>query len=450
MPRFVALALVGALVGGCALASEPRVAGDASEVDGVQVDARADGPLIDAAPDGPPDACVPIAEICNNADDDCDGVEDEELGLGTACDGADTDACVEGIIVCAGNGDTMCDDPTGSTTEVCNGVDDDCRNGIDDTYPVGMSCSIGLGACARPGTLVCTAAMTGTQCNAVAGAPTAELCGNMVDEDCNGADAACPANDLPSGAIDISAGGTFTADLTTAHDDNWAASGQFSCGNMGGRDVFYQFTLGAEEVVYWDTFASNFDSVVRVFAGACTGISATYSCTDDQCSTTRSQGAIDLQPGTYCLVVDQYSSSTTAGGVSLRFMRGARSGLPIATASGSATGTTAGKTNQSIAGCESQTTQPDQAYYFLSCPSRTYTVGANTCTGTAFDSVVYLRSGRANTADLACSDDSSGCGNGLQSRFTGATVSGANLQWLIVDGFGTSGNGSYTLTYTVQ
>ena len=38
----------------------------------------------------------------------------------------------------------------------------------------------------------------------------------------------------------------------------------------------------------------------------------------------------------------------------------------------------------------------------------------------------------------------------FQSRITGATVSGANMQWLIVDGFGTSGNGSYTLTYTVQ
>jgi hypothetical protein len=272
-----------------------------------------------------------------------------------------------------------------------------------------MSCSVGLGACARPGVLVCTAAMTGTQCNAVAGSPTAELCGNGIDEDCNGADAACPPNDFASGAIDISAGGTFTADLTAAHDDNWAAStGTFSCGDMGGRDVFYQFTLGAEEVVYWDTFASNFDSVVRVFAGACTGISATYACTDDQCSTTRSQGAINLQAGTYCLVVDQYSSSTTAGAMTLKFVRGARNGLPIAAASGSVTGTTVGKSNQSVASCESQTNQPDQAYYFLSCPSRTYTIGANTCTGTAFDSVIYMRSGRAITADVACSDDSSG------------------------------------------
>ena len=441
--RFVAL---GALLAGCAMGSEPRIGGDASEADTARLDGH-----VDVAPDAPPDACVPAAESCNNQDDDCDGIKDEELGLGTPCDGDDTDACLEGMVVCAGNGDTTCNDLTGSTTELCNGVDDDCQNGVDELWLVGDPCSAGLGACARPGMLVCNTAQTGTVCDAVAGPTSAELCGNGIDEDCNGADAACPPNDAASGAIDISGGGTFNADLTAAHDDNWAASsGTLDCGNMGGRDVFYQFTLGAEEVVYWDSFGSNFDTVVRVFSGACTGLGATQACTDDQCSTTRSQGGVDLPAGTYCLVVDQYSSNTTAGMASLVFKRGARNGIGITAASGSQTGTTAGKTSQSVASCEAQTTQPDVGYFFLSCPNRTYTVGANTCTGTAFDTVVYLRSGGAISSDVACSDDASGCGSGLQSRVTGATVSGANLQWLIVDGFGTSGNGSYTLTYTVQ
>ncbi len=437
---FVAFA---ALLAGCALASEPRVASDASEVDAVSVDGH-----VDAAPDGPPDACVATAEICNHQDEDCDGVVDNGLDLGMPCDGSDTDACIEGTIVCAGNGSTTCNDMTGSTVELCNGLDDDCKNGIDDTFAVGMTCTVGLGACARMGQQVCNTAMTGVSCNAVAGPATAELCGNGTDEDCNGADATCPVNDTAAGAIDISAGGIFNADVTTAHDDNYASG--TACGNMGGRDVFYQFTLPAEEVIYWDTFGSNFDTVVRVFAGACSGIGATQGCSDDQCSTQQSQGALDLIAGTYCLVVDQYSSSTSFGMSTLAFKRGTRTGLPIAAASGTQSGTTAGRTNQSIAGCESQTTQPDVAYFFLSCPNRTYTVSANTCTSTAFDTILYLRSGKANTGDVACSDDVSGCGNGLQSRITGATVSGANLQWLIVDGFGASGNGSYTLTYTVQ
>jgi hypothetical protein len=445
--RFVALV---PLLAGCALASEPRVARDASEGDAPAADST-DAPPVDAAPDAAPDACVAVAEVCNGADDDCDGDVDNGLALGVACDGDDTDACIEGMTVCGTAGDVICSDVTSSTVEVCNNMDDDCRNGADDTFDVGTPCTTGLGACERTGTRVCNAQGNGTTCNAVAGPTSAELCGNNIDEDCNGADAACPANDYASGAIDISAGGTFTADLTAAHDDNWAASTQFDCGNQGGRDVFYQFTLPAEEVVYWDTFGSSFDSVVRVFAGACSGIGATYSCTDDACSTTRSQGAINLQAGTYCLVVDQFSSNVTAGAASLVFRRGGRSGIGIVAASGTQTGTTAGRTNQSTASCESNTNQPDVGYFFLSCPSRTYTVSANTCTGTAFDTVLYIRSGRATTADVACSDDVSGCGSsGFQSRITGATVSGANLQWLIVDGFGTSGNGSYTLTYTVQ
>jgi len=214
--------------------------------------------------------------------------------------------------------------------------------------------------------------------------------------------------------------------------------------------VFYTFTLPAEEVVYYDAFGSNFDSVIRIFAGSCTSIGTNLACADDACGGTRSQGAIDLAAGTYCLVLDQFSSTTTAGAATLRFLRGGRTGTAIATANGSVSGTTTGKTNQAIAGCEANSSQPDVGYFFLTCPSTTYTVGANTCTGTAFDSIVYLRSGAATTADVACSDDVSGCGNGLDGKFTSATVSGANLQWLIVDGFGTTGNGGYTLTYTIQ
>jgi hypothetical protein len=394
-----------------------------------------------------------VVEVCNNVDDNCDGNIDEGFGVGQACDGPDTDACAEGHIVCNPSGGTMCDDNTGSTVESCNGIDDDCKNGVDDPYPVGQGCTVGLGACARSGQLVCNGTGNGTVCNATAGAPTAELCGNGVDEDCNGADAACPSNDFAAGAIDISNGGTFTVDLTAAHDDNWAASTTtLDCGEQGGRDAFYQFTLPAEEVVYFDSFGSNFDTVIRVFAGACTSIGATKACADDACSNpnTRSQGAVDLPAGTYCLVLDQFNALTLAGAAQLTFKRGGRPGIGIAAASGTVTGTTTGKTNYSIAGCESNSGQPDVGYFFLSCPGHTYTVGANTCSGTAFDSVVYLRSGAATTSDVTCSDDVSGCGNGLQSYFTGATVSGANLQWIIVDGFGTSGNGSYSLSYTIQ
>jgi hypothetical protein len=446
MPPMMRAVALACLVAGCALASEPRVAttdaGDDNQV----------APSADAGPDAPPDACVPATEVCNGSDDDCDGSADEELGLGMPCDGTDSDACNEGMIICDGNGGTTCSDVTSDAVELCNSVDDDCQNGVDDPYPVGGDCTNGLGACARPGKLVCNLAMTGTTCNATPGPVAAEVCGNGVDEDCNGADAACPVNDAAAGAIDISAGGTFTVDLTASHDDNWAASTPaLDCGEQGGRDAFYQFTLPAEEVVYFDTLGSNFDSVIRVFAGACSGLGSTQACTDDSCGTTRSQGAVNLPAGTYCLVVDQFSSNTTAGSATFVFLRGGRPGVALASLSGSASGTTAGKANLSSASCEANSPAPDVGHFFPSCPGRNYAVTASTCTGTAFDSVLYLRSGAATTADKACSDDASGCGSGgLQSKITGAIVSGATLQWLIVDGFGTTGSGNYTLTYNVQ
>jgi len=417
--------------------------------DGPDTDLCAEGTIMCTSPTTTAcsDTTGDSVETCNGLDDDCDGKIDEGFGLGAACDGPDADACNEGVIVCDGTGGTTCSDHTGDNVEKCNGLDDDCRNGIDDPWPVGDACSVGLGMCARTGSLVCNAAQDGVVCSATPGAPTAELCGNGIDEDCNGGDAICPPNDLPAGAIDISAGGTFAVDLSTAHDDNWAATTPtLDCGDMGGRDVFYTFTLPAEEVVYYDTLGSNFDTVIRVYAGACTALGTIQACADDACGTTRSQGALDLPAGTYCLIVDQFSSTTTAGAASLVFKRGGRAGTPLPAASGTVAGTTTGKTDLSVASCEANSHQPDVGYFFASCPAAA-SVSASTCTGTAFDTVIYLRSGAATSADVACADDNTGCGNGLQSKLT-TSVSGANLQWIIVDGFGTTGNGPFTLTYS--
>ncbi|MBI2552029.1 peptidoglycan DD-metalloendopeptidase family protein [Candidatus Uhrbacteria bacterium] len=70
-------------------------------------------------------------ERCDELDNDCDGARDEGLGLGTACDGPDSDSCLEGLIICAPDGSVTCSDYTPDSIEVCNGLDDDC-DGEDD------------------------------------------------------------------------------------------------------------------------------------------------------------------------------------------------------------------------------------------------------------------------------------------------------------------------------
>ncbi|MCB9682638.1 MAG: putative metal-binding motif-containing protein [Alphaproteobacteria bacterium] len=87
-------------------------------------DADGDGAddCADCAPDDP--TVFPGApEACNDVDDDCDGVVDDDPfdAMPEVCNGVDDDC--DGVID---------DDPTDATEEVCNGVDDDCDGAVDE------------------------------------------------------------------------------------------------------------------------------------------------------------------------------------------------------------------------------------------------------------------------------------------------------------------------------
>ncbi|MBS3124875.1 hypothetical protein J4211_01315, partial [Candidatus Woesearchaeota archaeon] len=63
--------------------------------------------------------------------------------------------------------------------------------------PQSQTCSVGVGACARTGAQVkaCTNGVLDANwgaCSVTAGAPSTEVCGNTVDEDCNGSADECP------------------------------------------------------------------------------------------------------------------------------------------------------------------------------------------------------------------------------------------------------------------
>ena len=75
-------------------------------------------------------------EVCDGDDNDCNPATvdgSDEAWLGDACDGADSDLCLEGSLICSG-GSQACSDTSGDNQEICNGADDDCDVQVDEGF----------------------------------------------------------------------------------------------------------------------------------------------------------------------------------------------------------------------------------------------------------------------------------------------------------------------------
>ncbi|RYE87757.1 MAG: hypothetical protein EOO75_14070, partial [Myxococcales bacterium] len=166
-------------------------------------------------------AGTPSAEICDGKDNDCDGaVDDGDPQSGQACVSGLPGVCAAGTTSCAAGALTCVATVTpGSKAEACNGLDDDCDGTVDEGFNLGAACTAGVGECLAAGTLVCGGGGVAA-CNAVAKAPSAEVCDGK-DNDCDGAaddgdpgsGVACTSAGLgvcAPGATKCSASGTLT------------------------------------------------------------------------------------------------------------------------------------------------------------------------------------------------------------------------------------------------
>lgn len=135
------------------------------------------------------EALPPETELCNDFDDDCDGHIDEDFpNLNEPCEGGIGACGFTGTIVCSEDGaDEICSGTASeSSIERCDTVDNDCDGNVDEGFEArGSPCEVGVGACESTGAFICDNVSGGLRCNAVAGFGTIERC-NGIDDDCDG------------------------------------------------------------------------------------------------------------------------------------------------------------------------------------------------------------------------------------------------------------------------
>ncbi len=125
----------------------------------------------------------PSEEVCDSIDNDCNGEVDDKID--DIITGTDDGVCQIGIQQCITGTFQTVQEEVGPTDELCNILDDNCNNQTDEGFHVGETCSAGVGACMNQGVIVCSQDQLSSQCDAIAGTPTEEVC-DSIDNDCNG------------------------------------------------------------------------------------------------------------------------------------------------------------------------------------------------------------------------------------------------------------------------
>jgi hypothetical protein len=207
------------------------------------------------------------------------------------------------------------------------------------------------------------------------------------------------------------------------------------CGARGNPDATYTFTAPDDATYSFDTIGSGFNTVLEVFDGDCSG--ASLGCSDDAIDLL-SQVLTPLRAGQ--TVVVAVGGADASGPYQLNVAVaafGACAAIPLpSTVPLTLTGTTVGRAAALVPPCV-QRGGPEVVYAFTAPTAGRYVFDT---TGSAFDTVLYVRDGGCQGGDLGCNHDN---GAASQSQLS-LTLSAGQAVAVVVDGYN-GAMGDYTL-----